>query len=85
VGEKAESELPQPRVGLELDKNLNRLTRTAWAEDGPLGDPAKGEKDIHALSQREQAIHPAQRWNMAPPTGSSLPEVGLEASVGTYE
>jgi hypothetical protein len=57
---KVESEPPRPRDGLEQDKNLNRLTSTAWEGDGPLGVPALAEKDFHALSRREQAVHPAR-------------------------
>jgi hypothetical protein len=57
---KVESEPPRPRDGLEQDKNLNRLMRTARAGDGPIGVPALAEKDFHALSQWEQAVHPAR-------------------------
>jgi hypothetical protein len=35
-----------------------------------------GGKDIHALSRREQAVHPARCWDLAPPTGSSLSRGG---------
>jgi hypothetical protein len=35
-----------------------------------------GRKDIHALTWREQAVHPAQCWDLAPPAGSSLTRGG---------
>jgi hypothetical protein len=57
---KVESEPPRSQDGLEQDKNLNRLTRTARTGDGPIGVPTLPEKDFHALSRREQAVHPAR-------------------------
>jgi hypothetical protein len=35
-----------------------------------------GGKDIHALPRREQAVHPAKCWDLAPPAGSSLTRGG---------
>jgi hypothetical protein len=83
-GEKAKSEPPEPWDGLEYDKNLNRLARGAWAEDGPLEDPDKGEKSSLPLyggsglsTRRNAGIWPHLRVHPSP-------KVGPGASVGTY-
>jgi hypothetical protein len=35
-----------------------------------------GQKDIHALTWRERAVHPARCWDLAPPAGSFLSRGG---------
>jgi hypothetical protein len=47
----------------------------AGVGQAPRGSRYEG-KDIHTLSRREQAVHPAQCWDQAPPAGSPLTRDG---------
>jgi hypothetical protein len=84
IGGKAESEPPEPRDGLEKDKNLNRLARTARAGDEPLGDPALWERSSMPFPGGTSCPPGAMLGNWPHLRVHSSSEVGSGASVGTY-
>jgi hypothetical protein len=73
-GKKMESKPPEPRDGIKQESEPPDA-RGAGGGRAPRGS-RQGGKDIPALSRREQAVHPAQRWDMAPPAVSFLTRGG---------